>query len=299
MMRRTVALVWLWSCAVLAQPLDAAPAAESSAEASLAANFARTLAGEGDHYRAIGEYKRALFLAPGSSEAGRWRYGIAESYRRGEQHDAAVRAFDELGSSDPGWRPFAALGAARSTLAAGNADVAVIRAREAATLLEPMGRAREAYWVEAWALLKAGRDAEAKAAFERARGDGMLGEAADRALAAMPSLEQLPTKSPALAGALGLVPGLGHLYLGEPGTALSALAWNGVFAWALVDALRAEQWSLAVVLGMFEAMWYGGSIVGAVSGAHRYNHDARVNALEDLTRAASPALLDDLAATSR
>lgn len=290
-MKRLFACLFLCATIAAAEPLEP--------DASLTANFARTLADEGDHYRAIGEYKRALFLAPASSESGRWMHAIAESYRRGEQYDAAVKAFDDLATAKPDWRPFAALGAARSTLAAGNVEAAIARAREAASLLEPMGRAREAFWVEAWALLKAGRDAEAKAAFEKARGGGVLGEGADRALSAWPSLEQMPTKSPALAGALGLVPGLGHLYLGEPGTALSALVWNGVFAWALVDALRAQQWSLAVVLGMFEAMWFGGSIVGAVSGAHRSNHDARLNALDDLARIASPALLDDVGTKSQ
>lgn len=286
--------ITLWSSVGAAQPLSTEIEASSRHdEAMKAAEFAAHLERRGDHYRAIGEYERALFLSPVSMEAPRWRFAIAEAYRAGEQFDAALKAYDALGTDLPAWRGPAQLGAAKAELAAGHAEQAVARARAAIEAGLEEGRTREAHYVEGWALLKAHRDPEAAEAFAKARGADALGQGADRLAAAVPELESIPHRSPALAGVLGVVPGLGHLYLGQPGIAASALVWNGLFGWALYDALRERQWSLAAVLGLFEAMWYGGSILGAIGGAERYNRDARVNALEDLSRISPPRLPDE------
>lgn len=286
----------LLSSVASAQGLVSEEAVDRDAATQVAA-FARALSEEGDHYRAIGEYKRALFLSPGDARGFQWRYAIGEAYRAGEQYDAAAKQFEALASGAPATvQARALLGAARSHLAAGQWESAIARSREAADAWEESEpeRSREARYVEGWALLRAGRDAEAAKAFERARGVDVVGQGATDLLRVLPQLDRLPSRSPALAGTLGLVPGLGHLYIGEPMIAVSAAVWNGIFIWALVDAIQKENWSLAVVLGLFEAMWYGGSVVGAVSGAHRFNRDARINAIEDLESIASPTLGDDL-----
>lgn len=249
-----------------------------------AARFAAQLAEEGDYYRAISEYKRALFLAPEQAEASTWALAIGEAYRRGEQPEAAARQYEAVAQAYPALKGTGLLGAAKSYFAAAQYESAVARARQAAEVLADADQRREAHYLEGWALLQTQRDAEARAAFEKARGGGVTGEGARRIVEVMPQLATLPSKSPLGAGLLGLVPGLGHLYIGDVGTAMSALVWNGVFGWALYESVKQEQWSLTVVLGMFEAMWYGGSILGAISGAHRYNRDARLNAMEDLEK---------------
>lgn len=266
------------------------PSADQVDEAA----FAESLFAEGDYYRSIGEFKRALFLSPGAPQRGRWLLRIGDAYREGEQHEAAARHFDRVADELPGARGEALLGAAKSYLSAGFNETAAARASEAAESWEGVStRVRTARYVEGWALLQAGRDDQAVRAFEQAKGAGILGERSERMVELLPRLENLPHRSPALAGALGIVPGLGHLYIGQPGVALSALVWNGIFGWALVEAIRDQNYSLALVLGAFEVMWYGGSIVGAISGAHRFNRDARLNALDDLARVAPPTLPDD------
>ena len=279
-----------------AQALAPAPAAPQRADrAKEAAAFAASLAREGDDYRAIGEYKRALFLDPASPEAIGWQLAIGEAYRAGGQYEEAGKQFDALAQAGTAGRAAAKLGAAKSWLSARRYGRAAARAKSAAQAYAgDAQKVREAEYLEGWALVRAGRDGEAAQAFAAARGPGKVGEGAQRLVLVMPQLQHLPSKSPVLAGVLGLVPGLGHLYLGDPGTAVSALVWNGVFGWALYEAVAAKSWSLAVVLGMFEAMWYGGSIVGSISGAHRFNRDARVNAMEELEKIAPPALVDDV-----
>lgn len=86
---------------------------------------------------------------------------------------------------------------------------------------------------------------------------------------------KLPRKRPALAGALSIIPGLGHLYIEEYGSALVAAVWNGAFIWAFVDSVRSKKYGQATLIGVVEFVWYSGTIFGAVAGAHRFNRDAR------------------------
>jgi TM2 domain-containing membrane protein YozV len=92
----------------------------------------------------------------------------------------------------------------------------------------------------------------------------------------------LPRKSPVLAGVLSVIPGAGHLYIGEPVVGLGALAWNGLFSFALYESIRRDQVGVAVLLGALEALWYSGTIFGAVSGAQKYNRDVRQLELDAL-----------------
>ena len=86
---------------------------------------------------------------------------------------------------------------------------------------------------------------------------------------------ELPYKSPALAGTLSIVPGLGHFYIEEYGAGAVAMVWNGAFIYAFVDSLLAQKYGQAALIGLVELIWYSGTIFGAVSGANRFNRDAR------------------------
>lgn len=285
--------------------LASGAASANETEAGKAASFATHLADKGDHYRAIGEFERALWLAPTSPEAGRWMFLIGEAYRLGEQYETAGEHLQAVAAEYPDLRARALLAAAQAWQGARRYESAIERAREAAAVFgEGSSGARKARYVEGWSLLLSTergsdeRDAEAAHAFRLARGDGAVGEGADKLFSALPRLDDLPHRSPFVAGALGLVPGFGHFYLGDLPTGLSALVWNGLFGWAVYEAIRAKNYSLAAVLGVFELMWYGGSITGAVSGAHRFNQDARLNAMDELKSLSPPALVDEFKTTA-
>ncbi len=85
---------------------------------------------------------------------------------------------------------------------------------------------------------------------------------------------RIPRKSPAVAGTLSIIPGLGHFYLGEFQNGVLAMVWNGIFIYGLVDSILAGRYGQAALIGLLETIWYGGTIFGAVAGAHRYNRDA-------------------------
>ncbi len=84
--------------------------------------------------------------------------------------------------------------------------------------------------------------------------------------------EPRPSKSPRVAGILaGILPGAGHLYLGTPRHAITALLLNGLFlAGATVSFLEGLE-AVGVILLYFETGWYLGNINSAREGAREFN----------------------------
>lgn len=84
--------------------------------------------------------------------------------------------------------------------------------------------------------------------------------------------EPRPSKSPRTAGILaGILPGAGHLYLGKPRHAITALLLNGLFlAGATFSFLEGLEATGAILL-YFGTGWYLGNINSAREGAHEFN----------------------------
>lgn len=259
---------------LLALLLAAAPEAEQQW------GFARALHAEGDYYRAIGEYKRFLFLYPDSPLADEARLGIGRAYVEGGQGEAAEEHFLSLRALSPEWRTRALLEVGWARYARGRAEPAVFSLK---AYLRARGEQQDAgvdraRYLLGWALLSQGHGEQAAEAFAAVTPfpqQGPLTEAARR-------WGTLPYKSPVLAGVLSVVPGAGHVYIGQPVVGLAALAWNGLFAYALYESIRAGQPGVAVLLGALELLWYSGTVFGAVSGAQKYNRDVRQEALDAL-----------------
>lgn len=249
-------------------------------EADSQLGFARALRAEGDYYRAIGEYKRFLYLYPDSPAADEARLGIGRAYVLGGQAEAAEEYLHSLEALSPEWRSRARLEIGWARYTGGLPEAAVLSLR---SFLREQG-SREgtdvdrARYLLGWALLSEGDGAQAAQAFASVTPfpeQRPLTEAAR-------SWGDLPRKSPVLAGVLSIVPGAGHVYIGQPVVGLAALAWNGLFSYALYTSIRADQVGVAVLLGALELLWYSGTIFGAVSGAQKYNRDVRQGALDAL-----------------
>jgi TolA-binding protein/TM2 domain-containing membrane protein YozV len=249
-------------------------------EAEQQLGFARSLDGEGDYYRAIGEYKRFLYLYPDSPLADEARLAIGRAYVHGEQPDAAEAHFLSLAELSPEWRARALLETGWARYSAGRSQAAVFSLQSFLRQYEARDAADadRARYLLGWALLTEDNGEAAMEAFAAVTSlpeKGQLTEAAK-------NWRSLPRKSPLLAGLLSVVPGAGHLYIGEPLVGLAALGWNGLFSFALYESIRRDQVGVAVLLGALELIWYTGTIFGAVSGAQKYNRDVRLQALEGL-----------------
>ena len=78
-------------------------------------------------------------------------------------------------------------------------------------------------------------------------------------------------KTPGLAGALALVPGAGFAYCGRYRDAFAAFLINGGLLWASHASFEEGNLALGILLGVVEAGFYGGSIYGSISSAHKFN----------------------------
>lgn len=247
-----------------------------------ALGFADWLLEQGDNYRAIGEYERSLYQRPEGEAADHARLSIGRAYLRGEQYEAAAAYFEELARHRPDLAGEATLDAGIALHGAANyaRSESMLSSWLAAHSSDSEVAVRHlAHYVRGSAALRLG-------SWSSARGDFAalpdpyrveLSRAVDR-------VEHAPRKSPLLAGLLAVVPGLGHLYVEQPLTAVAALLWIGLLSFGAVDSFRHGEIGLGVLVGAFDLIWYAGGIFGAVSAAHKYNRDAIANELDALSK---------------
>lgn len=265
-----------------AEKSDVVDAAEDVREARLSLKFADHLFGDGDYYRAISEYRRYLFLTKGrADEAPRAALAIGEALLRGEQFDAAGRQLDGVATRTPDLvlRRSALFGAARAYLEDGRPELAKPRFRlivedpEADRAL--VGQSR---WLLAWGHFDAGELEKARDLFATIAGtDSPFAKDAQGVVDAIDKKGELDTKDPLLAALFSIIPGGGHAYLGQWGTALTSLTWNTLFIVAAVQAWLTGDWGIAIVLTFAELGWYSGSMFGAIAGTFRHNRDVVMN----------------------
>jgi tetratricopeptide (TPR) repeat protein len=252
--------------------------------------FADALFDEGDYFRAITEYKRFLYEHPDAAAAPRARLNIARSYLHGERWEKATAALDHV--------------IATSTPSA-QADLAQL------LLLECAFKQGKYTWVASRSEHPAGHTPQLLDRQQNLRlwalayqGDYSTALAfaatpnTDLTAADLNRLQQLPTKSPALAGSLSaIIPGSGQLYAKRYKEAGLALLLNAAFIAGGLQAIDSGNEVLGGILFFFEAGWYGGNIYNAMNSVHKYNRTLKNNTLEDLAkRYQFSLLLDDTSA---
>lgn len=259
--------------------------AVSAESASNLFSFANALFAEKDYYRAITEYKRVAHEFEGTAEARAARYAIGLAYFRGEKWDAAMAAFRDIRAADPD-----SDGGADALLMMGES---AYRAGDYATALDLFESFARNYsddprTVDARMRIAqchfslgqyslAGKQSAALAADypKEERAAVLSGE--------MRSIEQIPMKSPALAGTLSAVlPGAGQLYTGRPRDAGISFLLNGGLIAAAVIAFEQEEPVAGGLLSLVELTWYSGNVYGAVNAAHKNNRTQRSRFLERL-----------------
>lgn len=264
--------------ALITPQAPVAPVWETPPVAADTLHYADHLFLDGDWYRAISEYRRFLYQVKGrGQEAPRAAMAVGEAFLRGEQYDAAGRQLDGVAqrTSSMELRRTALFGAGRAYLLDGRPELSKPRFRLLSEDAEaPLFLREEATWLLAWGHFDAGELEMALALFEQvAAGGGRYAMNAQGVVAKLKTKDELSTKNPILAGALSIIPGLGHIYLGQIGVGTTSMAWNGLFIIAAALAWLQGQWGPALVLTVFELGWYAGGIFGAVAGAYKHNRD--------------------------
>lgn len=239
--------------------------------------FANELRSQGAFEEAIVEYRRFLSFYPDSPERSRVALALFGAYRQSGQHQDAARWGEKL-TQDTAYAAVVndelKLTIGHDWMFLGNQrlarsffeqvkDSTNLESRQRAQLMEGFSFAREGAWTEA------------EQTFLRnlpAVSDGSAFSNRARALAALAAEGgKLPRKNPTVAGLLSIVPGLGYLYDGYPGTALSSALVNGLFMGATYKAFKDGNKPLGVTLSVLSLGWYGGNVTGSIATAHRRN----------------------------
>lgn len=258
---------------------------------------------EGDYYRALTAYKDFLWSFPDDYRADRVRLKTAWVYYRAGEYRQSANILDGLAAAQTdryeGWWARHYFG--HVAYEAGRTPLANTAFEEVLDLCDPhverLDEREQDPDVEscleltARARLSLAMVSASRHDFEAARlhlenvpAQSALADGAAEVSQTLEGLTLPRDKSPALAGTLSIIPGLGHLYIGEYRNALLAMAWNGIFIYGLVDSILAGNYGQAALIGLLETIWYGGTIFGAIAGAHRHNRDMRKNLEEGLIR---------------
>lgn len=263
-------------------------------------SFAEHLQLEGDFYRAIGVLKELAFYSREPAIQRELYLRIAAIYEQAKRWESAAMTHEALASltTDPELAAHDRLMAVYNLMRAemcGDALGAIrliqrqLPAGADHTSAELTGRLR---FAASLSEIYMGRFEEGVALARRVPSDHSLFSASEDLLAILDEELPLSFKSPVLAGVLSVVPGLGHLYIGDPLAALTALVWNGLFVVATCEALYKELYLIGSLVGILELLWYGGTIYGAVNLATRHNYSVRERLAKEIFHQGSSALLE-------
>ena len=235
--------------------------------------FADSLAADNDHYRAITEYKRFLFLDPDSPLAPRTRLSISTSLiagKRWQQADESLKALLTLHpqslEATKGRLLFA-----DSAYERGDFSLARDRYRDLARAQPDPETLNYTNFRIGWTFLEQDNPQQARTSFS------LLPQShKGQLLEELETYRKLPQKSPFIAGALSAVlPGAGQAYTGRLRQASLSFLLNAAFILGAIEAFDDEKYAAGGILLFFEIGWYGGGIYNAINNAHKYNDRAK------------------------
>jgi TolA-binding protein len=235
--------------------------------------FAEQTMDKGDYLRAVVEFERLLQFFPEDKKAPKAKLLIGQCYLKAKDYESARKSLHET------------LNAYKGTLVGGKALFLMGESyyeqgvhEEAARYFkgvigaypEPELRNSAAYRL-GWIQMQTGQWQEASETFKTVgAGSPLFPNAQDLSVKSLGG-ELLPYKDPTTAGALSVVPGLGHVYSERYKDGLVAFLLNGLFIWATIEAFHEDQAVLGAVLGFVELGFYSGTIYSAVNSAHKHN----------------------------
>jgi tetratricopeptide (TPR) repeat protein len=256
--------------------------------------FAESLYEEGDYFRAIGEYKRYIYLAPTDNQAEKATFRIAEGYFQAKRWPDAIVACNQFLSKYPASpRYFEMLYLkGRVEKLSGRYDEA-LRTFELIFIANAPNYKDKALYQKALVMLERTDWRGAQDTLRQVPQGSPLFPAAS-VFAAEIERKDLPYKSPATAGLLAAVlPGAGHLYAERPRDALVAFLLNGAFIWGALEFFQHDNYVAGGIFAFFELGWYTGNIYSAVSSVHKYNRNKENDLIQKLKDNFSLALYRD------
>lgn len=248
-------------------------------------DFARALMEGGQYDRAATELERFIFFFPDDPKVPVARYLIGRCLLESGRYEQAREVFHEVERTYEG-RPItrkARLAVAEAYFRQGAYEEAAHHYRRLVEEASDSETREAARMGLGWSRLSAARWKEASEVFAGAEPGGPFFEDARRLAGESLKGEALPEKSPAAAGVMaGVLPGLGHAYVGRYKDGAVAFLANALFIWATVEAFHEDHEVLGGILAFVELGWYTGNIYSAVNAAHKHNRKVRRDFMEGL-----------------
>lgn len=247
--------------------------------------FANHLQARADYYRAITEYERFAFLHPADARAQYAKLQVAHCYILGKKMEAAEHVLIELRehAEDLETRRTA-------TLMLSDVYIQMQKYSRAESLLAefertyPSDRRMDVVRLQrALCQLWFDQTIWAQKTLQSVSSNSPARSQAEAMLNTLPRYDNIPQKSPPLAGWLSaLLPGAGQLYADRPGDALLSFLINGVMISAAIVAFHNDENVAGSFITAFETTWYFGNIYSAVNGARKYNDRQRESFFDQL-----------------
>ncbi len=244
--------------------------------------FAESLYAQGDYFRAIGEYKRYIFLQPHNDLTERSTFRIAEAYYHAQRWSEAIEACQVFLEHYP-----SSSRAYEMLYLEGRIETLDHRYDDAIRTLDTIVAARnpdysdKAQYQKALIRLEQRNWAGARSYLGEIPASSPLSPLSAALMTEILHEKDLPQKSPVTAGVLAAVlPGAGHLYAERPRDALVSFLLNGVFIWGAVELFQNDNYAAGGLVALFEAGWYGGNIYSAVNSVEKYNRDLESSFLQ-------------------
>lgn len=239
--------------------------------------FARQTMERGEYLRAVAEFERFIHFFPEDEKVPQARYLIGFCYLRAKEYESARKALEKVNKSYSG-RPIGG----KALFLMGESYYRQGLLKEAQQYFKMVIEAypyldvrHAAQYRLGWSRMREDRWRDASETFEGIEKTSPLyPNAQDLAKMSLQG-EALPYKKPTTAGALAILPGLGHLYCERPKDALVAFLLNGVTIWAAIEAFDEDLQVLGGILLLLELGFYTGNIYSAVNSAHKFNRKVR------------------------
>jgi tetratricopeptide (TPR) repeat protein len=235
--------------------------------------FARWLMNDGDYFRAIGEFKRVLYLNPddvladsaaiyiGQALFAAGRYGEIGPWHRAYcvQRPKLLRRGDLL--------------LARSYFRATKYSLAFDLLSSRVGACSGLPDCDEFRYYAGLAAVHLERYGEAFDMWRQIDDASRYYTKAQRYILRLTSINPPSRRSPLLSGVLSIIPGCGYAYNTYYRTALSAFIVNGLLFAAAYDASIDGDSGEALFFSMLFTSFYAGNIYGSARSAHRFNEN--------------------------
>jgi tetratricopeptide (TPR) repeat protein len=234
--------------------------------------FAEDLFNEGDYYRAIGEYKRFIYMNKGSKLIKKAEYKIALSYLLAEKFEQAIQNFEDIEMKYPDkMKEISLLQKAYIFLKKRDYKYSLLLVDDFIKSYPESKLLDNAYYLKAWAKIYGENWKDAKEYFNKIK-DSEIKKSIEMINEKLDKVNLIDQKNYFVAGILAtLIPGAGHIYCGRILEGLTALLINSIFIYNTYNAFLRDDTAGKFLYGIPSTTFYLSNIYGALTAVKRYN----------------------------